>query len=508
VKPLRILLAAVAAFAFVTMMSCDETTTGGDWSVFDVQTVTGSLDALDAADSIYIASMASQGAGAAAEAAVAYLEAHASVEAVRATRDSSVTVFFKNGLLGTVYQPDLGNRDSLGLAFLTPEQVRTAAGGEAIPSAVVLTPFARTWGKVAEDWVAGMLDTCFGGDTAATERFTNEQVTVDKVKEVLTAGPGVLLWSSHGALIFKDYVNWGDWVVLLTGEGYGSAAMAQRIINYYSDGARASGGDRELVVATVDRVHYLAVTPKFVRNYGNFDYMEGMGHNATKSLVYACCCYSGMQSGEMPEAFWSVGVDVYMGWSESVKALFAAQRQVLFFRNATDTCTINQSYYGIGDVTDPWKGAQLLCYQGDSMMIRSQMRFSKDGTALHGYSVGVAMASGVTTVNCFASQPMQLPEYGITVHFPGASTGSFNCVAQDDAEIVVVSFSSGRAWHVRKDYKGVTGSIEVQRYDDYVVSGTFSGTLGYWSSHNPTEYPPDETIEIQNGIFKHLGLRQ
>jgi hypothetical protein len=55
----------------------------------------------------------------------------------------------------------------------------------------------------------------------------------------------------------------------------------------------------------------------------------------------------------------------------------------------------------------------------------------------------------------------------------------------------------------------VSGTIEAARYDDRVVSGTFSGTLGYWTmGQNPKEDPPSETMEIQNGFFKHVGLRQ
>jgi hypothetical protein len=504
-RTLLVLLAALTAASLV----CTQSGLPDDWSKFTEETVAGSLDALDDADSIYISTMDSQGIGAAAEAARTYLEAHASVAAVGIQRDSTVTVFFENGLLGTIYELDRGTRGSLDGLLPSELPARISAGGEVIASAVVLTPFAHDWGKVAEDWVANKLDTCFGGPDSATERISDGAVTVDKVEEVLTAGPGVLLWSSHGALIFKDTVNWDDWVVLLTGETYPTTQMAKRIIDNYSGGARASGDARELVVTYVKGKPYLAVTPTFVSNHGNFDYMEGMGHNATKSLVYACCCHSGLQTGGMVGAFLAAGADVYMGWSESVKTLFAAQRQILFFHNATDTCTAIQSYYGIGNVTDPWKGAQLLFYATDSVIIRSQMRFSRDGTALRGYSVGVAMANGVTTVNCFASQPMQEPQYSLTVHFPGAGPGSWNCLTDEDAEMYITDLSSGKYFAVKKDYVGVSGSIDATRYDDYVISGTFSGKLGHWTlTQNPEEDPPSETVEIQNGIFKHLGLRQ
>lgn len=504
-KSLLVLLAVLAAAALV----CKQSDTPDDWSEFTEETIKGSLDALATADSVYRAVMTSQGVPAAAESARAYLAVCDAVAAAGITPDSSVTAFFKNGLVGAICELDRGTRDSLDTAPFTQETVHSAAG-EVIASAVVLTPFAHAWGTAAEDMVADLLDTCFGGLGGATERVSDAAVSVEKVRNVLTAGPGVLLWSSHGALVFKDEVNSEDWAVLLTGESYGSEAMAQRIVNNYAGGARAAGGDRELVVAMVKGKPYLAVTPKFVEQYGNFDYLEGAGYNATKSIVYACCCHSGLSAGLMPDAFLAAGVDVYLGWSKPVKALFAAQRQVLFFRQATDTCTTTQAYYGIGNVTDPWKGAQLLCYTTDTVMIRAQMNFDKDGSPQHGYSVGVVMASGVTTVNCFASQPFQTPQYGVTVHFPGAGPGSWDCLSAEDAEILITDFNQSGKWYaVQKDFVGVSGSIEAARYDGDIISGRFSGTLGHWTTgQNPEEDPPSETMEIQNGIFKHAGLRQ
>jgi hypothetical protein len=70
-------------------------------------------------------------------------------------------------------------------------------------------------------------------------------------------------------------------------------------------------------------------------------------------------------------------------------------------------------------------------------------------------------------------------------------------------------WTGGKLYIVQKSYVGVSGSIEVDRYDDKVISGRFSGTLGHWTAgQNPEEDPPSETIEVQNGVFKHSGLRQ
>lgn len=500
--------APLAVALILTGSGCDSLGQGpDDWTEFNEETVKGSLDALAAADSVYQRVVAARGADAAAESTRAFLLAHESVAAAGSPAATSVTAFFANGLVGSVYGFERGQRDSL-FAPPTPEQLARIAGGEAIASAVVLTPFAHDWGTVSEDKVIGFLDTCFGGPEPATEHFTDGAVDVEKVKEVLQAGPGVLLWSSHGDLLFVDTISWDDWSVLLTGESYPSQGMAERIVRNYSGGARQAGADRELVVVTIKGRHYLAVTPKFVSSYGNFDYMEGMGHNATKSLVYACCCYSAYPFGKLQDAFFAVGADAYLGWTLPVMVDFGAVKHYSFFKQAADTCTVHEAYNTLGNVTDPKTGAELKLYIGDSVTIRSQMRMKKDGSELRGYSVGVHEGSP-TSIACFAGDDIRNILYGVSVNIPGPQAGSYNCLTDEDAELVFTDLYSGKLYTVKKDYVGVDGTIDVQAYNETRVSGTFSGKLGHWTlGQNPDEEPPAETIGIQNGFFKHIGIRQ
>jgi hypothetical protein len=502
-KSLFVLLAALAAATLV----CNQPTTPGDWSEFTEQTVKGSLDALAAADSVYQRVYAAQGADAAAESTRVFLLAHEAVAAARSPASTSVTAFFANGLVGSVFGFDRGLRDSL-FAAPQPEKLPGFADGEAIASAVVLTPFAHDWGTVSEDKVIGFLDTCFGGPDSATEHFTDAAVNVDKVKEILQAGPGVLLWSSHGDLVFIDTINWDDWSVLLTGESYPSQQMAERIVRDHSGGARQTGADRELVVVSIKGRPYLAVTPKFVSTYGNFDYMEGMGHNATKSVVYACCCFSAYPNGKLVSAFGSCGVDAFLGWTDAVGVNFAAVKHYSFFKQAADTCTIHEAYNTLGNVVDPKTGAELNLYILDSMMIRSQLRMKKDGSDLRGYSVGVHEGSP-TSIACFTGDDIRTIQYGVSVNIPGPQAGSYNCQTDEDAELLFTDLYAAKAYIAKKKYVGVNGTIDVQGYTADRVSGTFSGTLGYWTpGQNPEEDPPSETIELQNGFFKHMGLRQ
>ncbi len=122
--------------------------------------------------------------------------------------------------------------------------------------------------------------------------------------------------------------------------------------------------------------------------------------------------------------------------------------------------------------------------------------------------MGVAVANGVTTVNSFVGAQMQLPDWGLTVHFPGAGPGAWNCVGQEDAEIILMSFTGTDYYVVKQDFVGVEGEIEVTLYDEDVVKGTFSGTLGRWeSTQDPEEDPPAETVTITDGVFMHAGSR-
>ena len=67
---------------------------------------------------------------------------------------------------------------------------------------------------------------------------------------------------------------------------------------------------------------------------------------------------------------------------------------------------------------------------------------------------------------------------------------------------------NGLPYIVQKDYQGVSGTIKVARYDEGVISGTFSGTLGQWPiGADPEKEPPSATVTISDGYFKYSGKR-
>ncbi len=505
--PLRFVIYALAGALVLT--GCDDGV--DDWSAFTVETIQGSLEALAEAELLYVGANNAFGVDSACARAVAYLADHPAVDSAGIEEDSTVWAEFSNGLSGSIVETTWG-KDGESLFYLprADAPIQTSGGGEATPSCVILAPFTDELPGTEPGPIRNWLDTCFGGPEPATEVVRDAAVTVDKVREVLQSGTGMLIWAGHGFLRKASPGSTDKVCALITGESFSEAQRAAGDIkDKYGDQVKM--GSRYLTVAVHRGRWYLAILPGFVSAHGNFDVLEGLGVNQSKSLAYISCCYS---LRGMRDAFIGAGTDVYWGWTWASDDSFAGQMDRAMFRLLTDTCTAGEA---TGEVRGSMghnspsfhRGRRARFYMaGDSaIMIRAQMRMKKDGSDQHGYSVGVVV-DDVTMVNCFAGQPLQEPEYGVTVHFPGTSAGSFDCVTQDDAEIAVVVLAAGKGYLVSKDYKGVSGTIDVERYDEKVISGRFSGTLGYWSSNDPTEFPPDETIEIQDGSFKHTGLRQ
>lgn len=479
--------------------------------VKDQDTLIETIETLGEADSIYQSVYDSQGRAAAVDSTIAFLNSQALVSSAGMSPDSSVYVFYENGLLGCVYNPDL---DTTALSI--PEsglekqvEHHIPSGGEATPMAVILLPFAHQFGSESELYVKTLLDYCFGGSIPETQVYMNGAVNVPLIKDWLKAGPGVLFWSGHGARAPIEPGLNEYWTTLVTGESYGSKAMAEKVRDIYEQEAFFQGVMREIIIASHKSRFYLAVTPAFVSNNANFDVISGVNQNCNKSLVFACCCSSA--DVDLADAFLNGGADAYLGWSKTVHTNFASNIHTSFFMlAATDTCTIKEAYELVRYNVDPKSSAELVLDISDPlMMIRAQMNMAKDGTDLHGYSVGVTVNShnGVTTVGCW-TEPGLAGVCNVNVSFPGTGPRSFNCTIDEDAVITLMDASAGKMYMLQAGLVGVEGNINVKTYSSDMLYGTFSGTLGYWEQgQNPSEDPPSETVNIQNGFIKHTGLR-
>ncbi len=499
-----VIYTVVILLLLLIFLFCSKSPTNVDNTETDLNSVTAAVEVLGSADSLYQAILEAQGRSAAVTATVNYLNSFTSVVEAGMSPDSSVYVFYENGLLGCVYNPNLGSRAESGQSV--KKKQAPLGGGEVTPGAVILLPSADEFGTSREEEIAQMLNDCFGHAEPATDIFINDQVTVAKVANVLASGPGVLFWLGHAAKIPLEPGSAILSVAFMTGESYSSDAMANKIVNTYKNSTLGGAAARELIVVSHKTKHYLAVLPAFVSSHANFDHMEGSGNNYSKSIVYACCCNSADYL--MLNSFLTAGAEVYLGWNKTVMSNFAGQIHKKYFEAATDTCTASEAYALCSGSTDPKTGAGLEAYYGDkNVMIRAQMNLSKDGSEVHGYSVGV-ISHEATTVNCWTDPDEDSKACAVAITFPGNGPGSFNCNTDDDAVIAVVQLSTAKLFVVEEDLIGVHGTINVKRNIGDFLSGEFSGTLGYWTpDQNPHEVPPSETMDIENGFFKHTGKR-
>jgi hypothetical protein len=499
--PIRRRVAAVSAPLVVLSLLLVVTgcKTSTDWNRFDRNSVQGSLEALADAEARFETERSANGLAAAVAKAKTELEAHASVQAVAVSSDSSITAQFKNGLLGCIFNI----RESMHRTAPTPTpgRVRAALGGETPSPYFILSPFSAEFGNNdPSGYIADKLRE-FLDPTSATQvyEYYDATVTVDVVRTAMMAS--VLYWAGHGGFVSVEPGNL-DMPGLLTGEGGDPAAIARRVVELEDQGYTfsANGGWQLFTIAFHGKT-WIGILPGFVTSYGDFDRFEGMQTNRTKSIAYISCC----NSWRMRDAFQGKGVDAYLGWSASVSDEFSNSLDGDLFCNLCDTFTVQEAYDALGNQTEP--GGASLYMQGDgNVMLRSAGRFTVDGSNVKCYMLICTVDDdGVTVLACNDG----LGQVGqVQVEWPGGSTGTFDVSQVDDAVLVWIGYGSMQPYIAQKDWQGVGGSINVTRYDAGVVSGTFSGTLGWWPPEaNPREDPPSQTVTIGDGYFKYSGKR-
>jgi hypothetical protein len=97
----------------------------------------------------------------------------------------------------------------------------------------------------------------------------------------------------------------------------------------------------------------------------------------------------------------------------------------------------------------------------------------------------------------------------LTINFPGSGPGSFDCSTTDGAVIIWSEVISGRSYSVQRGLVGVGGTIDVSRSESDIMTGRFSGLLGWWDAgRNPNEDPPSDTVRLKDGVFKYTGKIQ
>ncbi len=501
-----------AVLAALTIMTLTCKPAAVNWEAFDEQTIEKDLAALESAADVYFEKLQAGDIDAAAQLAQAALLASAGVDTAVIAPDSSVWAVFDNGLVaGTGKRWDSAVGSAAGRAG-TPARARVSSDWEVSPRVTIITPNATdapvsaAMADLAESYLCDVMQ------WQLAARYADEQVTRNTVRDALGSGSRLLYWVGHGFVVWVPGVGYANGLML--GTTYATRAMAQAAADSLLDDLKPTGADKRCVLWwDQDMAKYVVVIlPAFVREYADFDH-TGQANVMTRTMVCLTACYSAWgRPGELVQAFLDKGADVVAGYDWSVAQTWAAARDSAFFCDLADTCFPVEALRRMAN-EDPstWRGyhASFMAY-GDSLVrLQNVMRLKKDGTmyrAATAYGERVAGRSAVVSaLRRQADARHSAPEIvdGFEVIYPGEGTGQFNTSADEGAMVTWIEMLSGRTFIAANNYVGVGCQIKVTKSTDDFLTGTVSGSVGYWSiSQNPESVPPMQTLRLTDGCFK------
>jgi hypothetical protein len=405
-----------------------------------------------------------------------------------------VWVWFRNGAVGTIIKPRPGTA-----LRCRPQRQAQAAAGETPGPYYVLSPFRSHWdpgnGEPDSDYsdeLVALLGQTLGPSAQVTPLY-NGDVTVERARQAVSAG--FLYWCSHGEQIPlppDSTIVTG----LVLGEWWDTQTSSGRIMSLASAGYRFAdefgSGGRHLSIGVLDGEVYFGVLPGFFSDFANFAGQELGARD--RSIVYISCCFG----AGVKEAAMAKGADAFFGWTGSPYSTEARVIDSTILTRICDSMTIGEALVGANRTSD----LAFLAFAGDSnVMVRSKCTLEVAGGAQR-FHLLIAERGGTVTIAAHDATPSPGQ---VIVSFPD-SPGTYSMPQASDAMLVWYDIPAARYYMVGNDMQGVFGTITIDRLDDAVISGTFSGTLGWWDTgHDPSQDPPDATVEVGSGWFKYAG---
>jgi hypothetical protein len=162
-----------------------------------------------------------------------------------------------------------------------------------------------------------------------------------------------------------------------------------------------------------------------------------------------------------------------------------------------DTFDVSQAFAVVRDWRDPRTGARLQLYADDSeLLLDPYVTFKLNGTPTRCLLSRATSSVGYWTPTVIGLVP------------PTSPTPELLVILSDDHRGVyyVTDNPDSKSYMARDRSVGTHYSINLSRFSTNqgdIVSGSFSGTLGWWAfGHNSDSVPPDETIDMAEGVFK------
>ncbi len=480
-----------------------------NWDELNPSTIEENLALLANAEQIYLNRLNAGDISAAAREAQTILQDAPGVTAVIISPDSTVWAYFSNGLIAGICENTSGTNGNHTRKNPSPltEQPTGIAGGAVGTGPQILVPFADELPGTAIS-AAAIMRKCQQFYMLHGVRLTqNSEVTIQKVKSLLDDARSLLFWSGHGTLVSPAP---GDAPVagLLTGRGYNRREMANLIAGDFRNYLRNGQNQALLAFSIHDATFYPVILPAFISQYGRFENSEP----GWKTMVYISACFSAYQANpQLEQAFRNAGVDLFAGYDWAVTDDFSSELDTTFLGAMIDSCLAPEALAQLPAVTDPselFGRHAAFRISGDTLvMLRHILDARCDGIQLRSAMVAATGGARANIQAAVTAPDESEPTAQITVGFPGAP-GQYDIQFTDDALLCFFDNRNARVYWAVSGYIGVGGTIAIDRYNSELVSGRFSGVLGYWTpGMNPQTDPPTATINLTDGAIKHTGWR-
>ena len=485
---------------------------------FEQRTIEANLTTIDSARTIYHALLRAGDIDGAVEQARAFLVTQTGVDSVCVTPDSSVWAFFSSGLLA-----GCGDDTAAGSELAEPEQlpaVRARSGGEVADFTRIVVPHTRDLSvtRDAMEDVIAIFKRRLGWRNYDT--LTDDRVTLGVALGVINPGNSVLYWSGHGCLVPSG--PYGETVpgISLGGLYFWKSSAEKAVKEWGSYLNPGPGEPRQLVIRSVAKLFYrIAFLPAFIRANADFDRDENGATNQAKTVVCLGSCWGAYDypyQHSFFKSFRDAGADVVTGYDWAVTSWWACSTDTTFLRAMADSCFPNEAELAIGLPSDPeaqrGRAATFRVNADNTVLLRAVLNAKIDDVDLRAstptqYARSAEEAWIASYVHRDDDPAPEPDPAGYLYVVAPAQQGTFDCTTTD-AAISWTGFARGKIYWVQKDYRGVSGTVTYEQCRSDAIIGRFSGALGWWDAaqgHLPTQYPPDSTVTVENGMMRVTG---
>jgi hypothetical protein len=265
-----------------------------------------------------------------------------------------------------------------------------------------------------------------------------------------------------------------------------------------------------------DRRLQYTITPAFVRHYYQAD-VAGDSAAHRGRMVFMGACY--LADGALESAFLDKGASLYCGFTHKISVEDLGRLLPMFWRSLTDTMsatqTIEAAPYRYSRIKHdaPICTLRAVSRSFESKLLFDRVKMTLNGEEIHSWGNQQTWGDegGLHFNNLVLADESRSDKGTMSIYTSDTAAGEYLIDASHEGNSISYKTPDGVWYHAdhsgsQPEWSGgvVGGSISIERIHvpRNLVVGTFSGTLGTWTSRGGTPHPPSSTVEVKNGRFK------